>query len=545
VIKKLQYIFLLIFAATLGITGCNPGIVDVPAPQVTDASAYFWPKNSEMSFKFVDSVTGRSSVISLGIFSDSTTGVIKESSGGIIDSLFSNTGNDEVSISGISRHSIVPLPDGYTIKTENTLTQHTVTPPVSHIISIPNTTTVVAATESNGVFFSGDGGISWQKSTSQTFGDNNPITCFAVLNGIIYAGTYQGTLFYSTDGSVWSSASSYTSGRPIVALASNPLSDALYVSVGDSVFRTTQPRTLKGNLLVSKRSVNITTMAFIIASNDSNQRSEFLFGGNYRAGTGSLLSWEWPSGHDWTMAELTQPSFVSSLLATSGQRVYCSADSTVFFCDSLRKWMSIPLTDIGNAHFAYDYGSQSNRNTLIETGGSFFVLDEFARLSGSSPAPFSKSSIHDITVVNSKYLLATDLGVYSNYYNTSTWDPSSLNLSATKTDSVSVPGKIVLLRSRSGSIALDSSWEACTLFSNLNLNVPIHITGRIIGHLDSLTIGTKSYSDILAVRYAAELTSNSLAPHPYWVIYFGRGAGPLVISQMIGTTTLSRAIRQN
>ncbi|MDP4220013.1 MAG: hypothetical protein Q8896_06210 [Bacteroidota bacterium] len=544
-IKNLRYILLLIFAASLGITGCNPGIVDVPAPQVTDASAYFWPKNSVISFDLIDSVTGKPSVISLGFFSDSSTGVIKESSGGIADSLFSNSGNDEVSISGISRHSIVPLPDGYSIKTENTLTQHTFTPPVSHIISIPNTTTVVAATESNGVFFSDDGGLSWQKSTSQTFGDNNPITCFAVVNGMIYAGTYQGTLFYSTDGSVWSPAGSYASGRPIVALASNPLSDALYVSIGDSVYRTTQPRAAKGGQLVSKRPVNITTMAFIVGDNDSNQRSEFLFGGNYRSGTGTLLSWEWPSGHDWTMAELTQPNFVSSLLATSGQRVYCSADSAVFFCDTLRKWTRISLTDIGNGILAYDYGSQSNRNTLVEAGGRFLVLDEFAKLSGSSPSTFSKSVIHDITVVNSKYLLATDLGVYSNYYNTSTWDPSSLNLSSTRMDSISIPGKIVLLRSRSGSVALDSSWEACTLFSNQNLNVPIPITGRIIGHLDSLTIGTKSYSDVLAVRYAAELTANSLAPHPYWVIYFGRSAGPLIISQMIGTRTLSRAIRQN
>jgi hypothetical protein len=70
------------------------------------------------------------------------------------------------------------------------------------------------------------------------------------------------------------------------------------------------------------------------------------------------------------------------------------------------------------------------------------------------------------------------------------------------------------------------------------------VTGRIIAHLDSLSILGKTYPDVIAVRYAYEPTPNNTSQVPYWVIYYAKNEGPVVISQMYGTTTMSRAVRQ-
>lgn len=546
----ISFLFLAVAAFAIG---CNPGIIDVPPTQVTDASSYFWKNSGMATFNKIDSITGQRSTFQLSFIRiDTSAGsfIINQTGTGTTENLYCTIGTDEVSITGITQHSIIPLPVGYSIQSKKAVVSKTIPVPVKHIIAVPNTAIVVAATDAEGVFYSSDDGATWQRCNG-TFGNNNVVTALAVQGSTIFAGTYQGILFYSTDGgSNWTPAATYDNGKPIIALAANPSSPALYVSTGDVVFRTENPTstTKPSALKNTKQNLYISTIAFSKSSFDS---SEILFGGNTNTSTGALLSRAWPNDPEWKPVEVSPHiNKVYSLLSTPSQHVFCSGDSTIFSCDTTLIWFQDQGAGFGHGLLAYDYSSRNDPQIVITANGNFRALDENGNKTGTQLPRFSSSVIHDITVTNSKYLLATESGIFSSSVNTTTWDSSSQNLSTTRQDTVESPGDIVLLHSRSGSVAWDSSWTACTLIKNQSSLKPILITARIIGHLDSLTIGnktdslmntSKTYSDVIGVRYADESLPD-FGVTPYWVIYYGKNTGPLVISQMYGTKTMSRAI---
>jgi hypothetical protein len=103
-------------------------------------------------------------------------------------------------------------------------------------------------------------------------------------------------------------------------------------------------------------------------------------------------------------------------------------------------------------------------------------------------------------------------------------------------------GGLLLLKSNP---TVDSSWRAGTLVTANHISYPI--TGRLLSRLDSLVIGGKSYSDILAVRYSHELPGEMLDTKnvPYWVIYYQRGRGPIMFDRVSINGALERRVVSN
>jgi len=158
---RTRYILLVVIAIAFG--GCNPGIVQPPPSTVTDASAYFFQKNQSVSFE--DSIlypTRSGSTISIIFVNDSAnTYSIKESNS---ESLTCNTGTDAVSISGITTHSIIPLPSGFSIQSMRDSIPVSIPLPINHVIA--NSKIIVASNDSTGVYYLPIGSQNWTQSKS-------------------------------------------------------------------------------------------------------------------------------------------------------------------------------------------------------------------------------------------------------------------------------------------------------------------------------------------------------------------------------------------
>ena len=529
-------ISILILAIVIGTIGCNPGIIDVPPPQVTDASAYFWKNSGQVTFQKIDSVTGVKSAVTLNFSQNDSAGTfsINEINAGTkFDSISAAIGSTSVSISGITERSIIPLPVGFTIKSRVISVSQDSLPSMNHIMATTEKY-VVASNNDLGIYFSSDSGRTWNKSSQTIAGAYNPVTAFAILRGTFYAGTYGGDILFSTDdGATWIKGANYQ--KQILAIAPLGDSGSFYVSVADSgVYFVRQPTSSLIGSRLQKNTVTIPPFTSLTVVVDSTNQT-LLIGGT----SGKGVYFRHGDG-DWKQSgNIPSQASVSSLILTSN-RFYCATKNNgIYYSDNGIIWIS--GDPMNNAFLAYSAPTESVL-AINPQGTAHLINKNYGTYKAT--AQISHRLVNSDAASFSYYYAATDSGIYRLSYKETNWIPTSSGLSIQGSKDIEVPGTIVLLRSRVGSVALDSSWEACTMLKN-QLNTPIIITGRIIGHLDSLSIGGTTYADVIGVRYADELSPNNIGPYPYWVVYYGKNEGPLVISQMLGLTTLSKALRQH
>jgi hypothetical protein len=94
-----------------------------------------------------------------------------------------------------------------------------------------------------------------------------------------------------------------------------------------------------------------------------------------------------------------------------------------------------------------------------------------------------------------------------------------------------VPGGLLLLK---GQMAVGDSWFAGTLIRrtlNDDTRVAYRYTARVIDHLDRLILAHKTHEDVLVVRYAVEEPKDSVGTQPYWVVYYKKGFGPVLVDE--------------
>ncbi|MEP7234962.1 MAG: hypothetical protein ABI778_06670 [Ignavibacteriota bacterium] len=487
-VRKKITISLILLAACLGSIGCNPGIIDVPPPSLGDITPYFWKTPGAYQFEKTDAITA----------------------------------------TGLTQHTIIPLADGYSIKPEITLFTKQGQPlAFKHILAVSGLK-IVAASET-GLFYSADSGMSWSQVGTAYFNTADKINALCAIGDQVFAGTSHGILYFSTtSGASWNQMSIPKFSAPILALACDPLGQRVYVSIKDSVFSLSSNGGVRPTPFGSGIGRSFTSLAYTVNS------QSFLLGGTDSSGL-----WYNLNDSDWVRSLAFQPtSRIRSVLATPGG-YYCSTPSTIFASVDGFAWK--PVSGFINGLLAYDAKSQSviaaNRND-----SAIFISDNQLHQIGEARS-IPDAAVNDVTASASNFLAATDNGIFRMQGAKGTWVPVFGN-GGMVTDTIKSPGKFTMLHNFSGSVAGDSSWLACTLFHIPSTN-PIVITARIIGHLDSLSAAGKTYSDVIAVRYANELAADKISTNiPHWIIYFARSEGAIIISQYIGDKLLTSAIRQ-
>jgi hypothetical protein len=111
----------------------------------------------------------------------------------------------------------------------------------------------------------------------------------------------------------------------------------------------------------------------------------------------------------------------------------------------------------------------------------------------------------------------------------------------------SARGEFALLRSVAGGpITLGDSWPAGNLFIPQSPVKYVQITARVLERLDSLKVDDQEFGDVFVVRYSLESGGQPVIGTPYWIIYYSRGIGPVMIDRIpeLGSLTnpTSRAV---
>ncbi len=520
-IRTKIYISLLILAIAFGAIGCNPGIIDVPAPQVTDASAYFFPKNSQ-PVTFQDS-----SISTLGKFvpftlsfstiDPSNTFSIKENSGTTAaDSLSCTINSDAVSIAGITSHSLISLPTGFSIKAKYRLIPEQVTAPISHVVATENGS-VIAACDEVGLFYSTNG--SWTPLVLPFGLKNNRITALAAHGKNVFAGTLSGLVYMSQDnGASWGPNPIQVFKDSILAFASSTTDiSTLYISVGAAVYKTPSPGTIPATPIGASNGGKLfTSLALYSGSNTDS----ILYGGTLGSGLWVRHDGAWNQ-----IPGVPATSFVFSVSATPVS-VYCATNKFIYSSGNGTQWNV--ASNIPYGILSYD----AQRHGIIAAN----PLDSVILFSDSNTKIESLPSLpvkflHDLSAANFRSFAATDSGVYE----LSSINPDHWLRVFTQRITHSVarefPGDIVLLRSRIGNTTIDSSWQADTILANSL--PPIPVTARIIGHLDQVKMSDSStYSDVIEIRYASESAGQLIPSVPYWDILYAKNVGPIIILQI-------------
>lgn len=531
-IKTKIYISLLFFAIASGAIGCNPGIIEVPPPQVTDASAYFWKTNSQVSFLDSNIVSKSVSPIYLNFpQGDSASSfLIKESRSSFSDTLTCILGSEDVSISGLSVYSIIPLADGYSIKPQSTKQKDTVVPPFNHILALSGSS--VIASNDSGIYLSK--GSTWVKISQSSLKLGETVTLFAASGSRIYAATSQGLLNVSSNGgNTWSLLTSKFYPNKILALAPDPSTGYLFISVNNHVFK------LSGTIVDTLQSflnLQFTSLAYLAA--DSSRALSVLVGGTndrglyYRQFSPSSLD------SDWSAVSGVSTKNIRSLVAASPDvGVFCSAGKSIDSSSDGIFWNVASANDTGM--LVYDV-TKANVISWTKQGQFQYVA---ANTTKQIPQ-FHPRSINDFSAADGNYFVATDSGIYSDIYPNTNWNSFSSGLGISSTRGSDIPGSIVLLHSHTGGISPDSSWLAGTLV-NTNQNMEFPITARIIGHLDQVTMpDSTKYPDVIEVQYSYEVNSKPSTIPPYWLIYYAKGIGPIIIDEVSGTVFTHKIYRR-
>ena len=532
-IKTTKKISLLIFAAAFGMIGCNPGIIDVPPPSVTNAAAYFFPENS-LPVTFQDSSSATNSkfvplTLSFTAVDAAKSFYIKENPGATYaDSLSCTIGTEAVTISGISAHSIIPLPSGYSVKAKYTVVQEQIHAPISHVFAA-SSGSVIASCDELGMYYSPDAGVTWTLLSVPFGSKNNRITALTGRGKNIFAGTLSGLVFMSTDeGRDWTSKPILQFSDSILAFATDPSSSVLYISAHDTVYKTEALSYISAKPIGASNGGKLfTSLAYFIG----NSVDTALIGGTL----GNGLWFKLRDGSWNPITAIPNGTYVTSL-ATTPHGVYCATTNLIFFSTNGTKWGQIQAS-IPYGILCYD----DQRRALIAANplDSVIIIRDTATRMEPLPSLHVKY-LHDISSANSRSFAATDSGLYElSSINPDHWlrvfTPSVLRSLPKE-----FPGEIVLLRSRTGSVSIDSSWQVDTLISQAGISYPI--TARIISHLDQVTMADSTkYTDVIEVRYSYEVAGQPIPLVPYWDIFFTKDKGPIIIYQ-ISNSVKSRKI---
>lgn len=515
------------------VSGCSiPDVVEAPSSIRGNASEYFWAAlDQDLIYDVYLDESDVAIQHTVELRRDSEFIHATDRANGETGHLTTRLASQRVAITDLRSSALFPLPAGAFIsahpQSRNVFNAFPVT--ALHISAWGE----LAATKS-GVYTRR--GSTWQASSTVIAGH---VTAFASSTTNIYAGTSLGEVLYSNDGgSIWQALPGKL-GAAVTALAIDSSREVFAAVSGHGVFLSSNhqafspiggslPSTnISGIALISPDGIKYAAPQLFVATMDQ---------GIFALDRMAYGSWTVPyaiiSQAPFDVSSVSVAEDKASLVAgTQAGRVYVSSDRG-------SSWISIQLDEAIVKVAILDPMTIA----AATDSGNIYSIDVLQRTStllgaiGAKPTGLAFDLQRALWISSARGLRRlTPANVLEDL--------------ALGTESIdTMQGELTLLRSSGGELALGSSWHA----GNLAMPLPtlglrwFEITARITERLDLLQVDGSEFTDVVGVRYAHETNGDLTAGAPYWMIYYAKGVGPVLIDQLQPTndspTKLSRAI---
>lgn len=371
----------------------------------------------------------------------------------------------------------------------------------------------------------------WQSSSLFVSGR---ITAIASSpGGVLYAGNNVGTVFKSSDaGNTWNTIRSSNSGDGetvgIVVVDTNVFvavyNSGVYVSRAGLAFEQLGPTAVPPN---------VTGMALVYNSSQYNDNEVIVSTEDSGIWYGTL------NGSGWRTRGATGIRPGDKLLGLYGYNkepkyVVTSRDGLFFTSlDTGRTWVANELTPWAQGEEITCVARTGDERIFFGTShGKIFQ----ALINGGGVSQIGQidTAVNAITFSNQQLIVASAKGLSEVVSSVSNRD----HLGPYEIREDTVEAEFVLLQSNSVELQVEDSWMAGYLYfpqvPGQNKNVPL--TARVMERLDTLQALGESFTDVIAVRYAYEAYPGqplSGMGVPYWMIYYGRGIGPVMIDEVV------------
>jgi hypothetical protein len=519
-LKRLSRYRLVLSLLALLVAGCSiPS--EAPIGEITDMREYFWT-SSEATLHY-DVYTESQSTPTMHSV------VVRTGAGDLIahDNANSQSGIiiaradvNEIILKEIISSDLFPLPPGAYITREGTSEIKDFFGVTGFHSSGQNQ---IAFTD-NGVFT--DQGSGWTPRGVLT---NAAVTVVAQNPAVpneFFAGTATGEILHSTNfGATWISRRNAADG-PIKGFAF--ADSAVYAAVRNLGVIVSDKRAPFVEMGATKIPGNITGIAIVRMS---SKRGDY----EVLASTDTFgLLYTSPSGSYWAargQLGLTSNSF-QGLYGHQDNTFLLVGDGVTFFTsqDTSREWKTHNLTSMSTGEQITHVFRDDDNTALI--GTSIGAIYEFSFLRDEVlPIANVGMPINGLMRNGSRVMVSTATGLHEVQGPVSFSNVGPFELTADTTK-----GEFVLLQTNGAPLQVGDNWLAGHLFLP-EIPLPtksVPITARVIERIDTLKALGEAYPDVLAVRYAFEPVANTpIENAPYWMIYYSRGLGPVMIDQVL------------
>ena len=537
----------IIFAAlAVIIAGCNPGIIDVPPAGLSNIKEYFWHTDSAQSPRYVRTIPPYNKVVaefSLMFDQNGSNSYYVRDAANMTSVPFKvNVSADKITISHLSPSSLISLPEGYKLVSDK-LTKDTIATALKIktvlVTGRGDLYTAIALDTAGQMYISSNSGESWDK-TEWGSTQNGTITALALSpsTGYVYAGTYQGAIFVSTDkGSKWTP---FNAGKGSVAALYVSHKRFVYVSTfSGQAFRISENTGKTDTAIFDyKGTVAITSLAVIDSSLNGINFMPRIIGGIKGIGLAYFLldgksQWLRSTSSLTNVFQIVPhggSSFLAIGLTQSGvAKVVINDDSSLFSSPEIA---NLPQ------NVRYLSGTFNGGTSYIATeGGEVYSLPAGSVTISSNPSKIGRA-INSISSLGDFVIAATDGGVAVSTDQGKNWSVHTKGLETIVTTQHQAEGELTILLSGGDSLRVGSSWKA-GFISYDSISTQIPITAKIFEHFAVLTLpDSVDYKDVFGVTYAPEVNIGvSLVSLK---IYFAKKIGPIMIDQYLGTKLVNR-----
>jgi hypothetical protein len=517
-------IYLFVLALGLAFAGC--AIPMDPAPSVDGTvREYFWqPTGEKIRYDVYNSLNTAPDVHTITFTGTGDTIIAIDESNGKTGTITSAIQGNGIALTDIRSTALFPLPEGAYFSKYSSQQMIKRYLPVSNFMYFDGG--AVAFTQV-GSYTSTDR-VNWTRSAAPV-ADSITATC-VVSKGRLIAGSASGNLYWSEDaGSHWIQKGQI--GFPIRTILSD--SGTIYLAIeGKGVFRLDGWTPVAvGKELPTKEIASIALLPtgyggtmVLAASRNMGLLRTFAEGNE---------PWvKMPAGIDGLELNGVYSENVNAVVTMANGDYYTSTDTA-------KTWTRVRAA-VASPGEAFTDADVSFGRVALTTNNGRIIVSPIEKPAPQTIASAGANLLKIAQTDGGSFSVASQKGLqrFGTNGQAENVGPYEMMVDTAR-------GAFTLLQaSASGRLMTGSSWLAGNLYLQSNY---FPITARVMEQLDSLKVDDQAFGDVFVVRYAFEGTDGAPYPQaPYWIIYFSRGIGPVMIDRIADansvTTPVSRAV---